>query len=80
MHGIDDGRPIKITSKDHEMWWTDIEAHNVVEGDGVLIETAGAPPHPLSYAKTLLVPAAVGHYGLRSRGSGRVRGIKALVR
>lgn len=53
---------------------------NVVEGDGVLLEAAGAPPHPLTYAETLLVPAAVGRYVLRSRGSSRVRVVKALVR
>jgi len=27
MPGIDDGRPIETTSKVHELWWTDIEAH-----------------------------------------------------
>lgn len=53
---------------------------NVVEGDGVLVETEGAPPHPLSYAETLLVPAAAGRYTLRSRSGSRVRVVKALVR
>lgn len=27
MPGYDDGRPIETTSKVHELWWTDIEAH-----------------------------------------------------
>jgi hypothetical protein len=29
---------------------------NVVEGDGVLVETADGPAHSLAYAETLLVP------------------------
>ncbi len=52
---------------------------NVVEGDGVLIEPAGAPEHSLVYAETLVVPAAVGHYAIRSLGPGPVRVVKALV-
>jgi mannose-6-phosphate isomerase class I len=53
---------------------------NVVEGDGAVLEAAGAPPHPLAYAETLLVPAAVGPYVIRTRGPNRVRIVKALVR
>jgi mannose-6-phosphate isomerase class I len=52
---------------------------NVVEGDGVLIEPAAAPEHSLVYAETLVVPAAVGHYAVRSLGRGPVRVVKALV-
>lgn len=53
---------------------------NVVEGDGVVIETIGGHVHPLSYAETLVVPAAVGPYTLRRFGSGRVLIVKSLVR
>jgi mannose-6-phosphate isomerase class I len=53
---------------------------NVVEGDDVLVEAEEAPPHPLNYAETLLVPAAVGRYTLRSRSGSRVRVVKAVVR
>jgi mannose-6-phosphate isomerase class I len=53
---------------------------NVVEGDGVLVEAGGAPPHSLAYAETLLVPATAGRYTLRPLGAGRVRVVKALVR
>ncbi|HWI34596.1 MAG TPA: mannose-6-phosphate isomerase, partial [Lapillicoccus sp.] len=53
---------------------------NVVEGSGVTIETADGYRHPLAYAETLLVPAAVGRYTLRRHGHGAVRVVKALVR
>ena len=53
---------------------------NVVEGSGVTIETADGYRHPLAYAETLLVPAAVGQYTLRRHGDARVRVVKALVR
>ena len=36
--------------------------------------------HPLAYAETLLVPAAVGRYTLHPHGPDRVRVVKALVR
>jgi mannose-6-phosphate isomerase class I len=53
---------------------------NVVEGSGVTIETADGYRHPLAYAESLLVPAAVGRYTLRRHGDGEVRVVKALVR
>lgn len=53
---------------------------NVVEGDGVLLETASGHRHDLAYAETLVVPAAVGAYTLRRTGPGRVRLVKSLVR
>lgn len=53
---------------------------NVVEGDGVLVETAEGPAHFLAYAETLLVPAAVGSYTLRAAGPSPVRVVKAFVR
>jgi mannose-6-phosphate isomerase class I len=52
---------------------------NVVEGDGVLLETPHGD-HELGYAETLVVPAAVGHYSLRALGSGDVAVVKAVVR
>jgi hypothetical protein len=53
---------------------------NVVDGDGVLVETAGGPAHFLAYAETLLVPAAVGGYTLRAAGTSPVQVVKAFVR
>jgi mannose-6-phosphate isomerase class I len=53
---------------------------NVVEGDGVLIETATGRTHSLAYAETIVLPAATGAYALRRVGSGRTRVIKSLVR
>lgn len=55
---------------------------NVVEGDGVRIEPAGAPSHVhiLSYAETLVVPASVGPYTLHQVGPTPVRIVKSLVR
>jgi mannose-6-phosphate isomerase class I len=51
---------------------------NVVAGEGVAIETtAGA--HRLNYAETIVLPAAVGAYGLRRLGNDAVRIVKALV-
>lgn len=53
---------------------------NVVEGAGVLIETTAGHRHTLTYAETLVVPAAVGAYTLHRRGRDPVRLVKALVR
>jgi len=50
---------------------------NVVDGGELLIETAGGL-HPLSYAETVVVPAACGPYRLRSGGPCKV--VKAFVR
>ena len=52
---------------------------NVVEGDGLRIETSDGSVHHLNYAETLVVPAAVGPYRLKRVGSSRVRVVKALV-
>jgi mannose-6-phosphate isomerase class I len=54
---------------------------NLAEGDEIEVQTAeGAAVHPLSYAETIVIPAAAGGYRLR-----RVRGrackvVKAFVR
>ena len=53
---------------------------NVVQGDGVLVETPDGATHSLVYAETLVVPAAVGPYAMRPLGPGTVRVAKALVR
>ena len=53
---------------------------NVVEGDGVLVETEDGGPHPLNYAETIVIPAAVGRYSLRRVGDSPVQVVKALVR
>lgn len=53
---------------------------NVVQGDGVMIEPELAPAHSLSYAETIVVPAAVRRYTVRSIGDGPVKVVKALVR
>jgi len=52
---------------------------NVVQGDGILLETAGGHRYVLAYAETLTVPAAAGAYRVRALGSDRVRYVKALV-
>jgi mannose-6-phosphate isomerase class I len=53
---------------------------NVVEGDGVVLETGSGHSYVLVYAETLTVPAAVGAYRVRGLGTNRVRYVKALVR
>ncbi|HXW82309.1 MAG TPA: hypothetical protein VEJ84_22620 [Acidimicrobiales bacterium] len=53
---------------------------NVVEGDGVIAEPSRGTGHSLVYAETMVVPAAVGAYALRSFGAGPVRVVKAFVR
>ena len=52
---------------------------NVVEGEGVVVETEAGDTHPLAHAETLTVPAAVGGYRLRAVGGGPVKVVKALV-
>ena len=52
---------------------------NVVEGDGVVLTTEDGRVHPLHYAETLVVPAAVGAYRLTA-GRTEARVVKALVR
>ncbi|HEX4222317.1 MAG TPA: class I mannose-6-phosphate isomerase, partial [Pseudonocardiaceae bacterium] len=53
---------------------------NVVEGDGIALETSGGHRHQLSYAETLTVPASAGAYRVRALGTGAVRYVKAFVR
>jgi mannose-6-phosphate isomerase class I len=52
---------------------------NLVEGDRIEIETGSGAVHPLHYAETIVVPAAVGEYRLRRvRGDG-FKVVKAFV-
>ncbi|HVM25417.1 MAG TPA: class I mannose-6-phosphate isomerase [Candidatus Limnocylindrales bacterium] len=52
---------------------------NVVEGQAVEIESGAGRRHRLSYGETILVPASVGTYSLRSTGRGPCRVVKAFV-
>ena len=52
---------------------------NLVEGDGIEIATASGDVHPLSFAETIVVPAAVGAYRLRRIRGGSCKVVKALV-
>ena len=53
---------------------------NVVDGTGVVLETEAGDRHDLAYAETLVIPAAVGGYGLRTMDAAPVKVVKALVR
>ncbi len=53
---------------------------NVVEGPGLVIETHAGDVHDLAYAETIVVPAAVGPYRVRSTTGEPVLVVKALVR
>jgi mannose-6-phosphate isomerase class I len=52
---------------------------NLVEGERVEIEAAAGARHPLSYAETIVVPAAVGPYRIRRVHGPRCKVIKAFV-
>jgi mannose-6-phosphate isomerase class I len=53
---------------------------NVVEGDGIVLETASGHHYVLAYAETVTVPASVGAYHVQALGTGAVRYVKAIVR
>jgi mannose-6-phosphate isomerase class I len=53
---------------------------NLVAGEEIVLETAGGRTHPLSYAETIVVPAAVGPYRLRRRTGPPCKVVKAFVR
>ncbi|WP_377273239.1 class I mannose-6-phosphate isomerase [Peterkaempfera sp. SMS 1(5)a] len=53
---------------------------NVVEGDGILLETESGHRYELTYAETLTIPASVGAYRVHALGARPVRYVKALVR
>ena len=53
---------------------------NVVEGEGVRVETASGHTHQVQYAETLVIPAAVGAYTLTALGATDTRIVKAFVK
>ena len=53
---------------------------NVVDGAGIVLETEVGDQHDLAYAETLVVPAAVGAYEVRTMDAAPVKVVKALVR
>jgi hypothetical protein len=53
---------------------------NVVDGTGVVLETDVGDQHDLAYAETLVIPAAVGAYEVRTMDGAPVKVVKALVR
>jgi mannose-6-phosphate isomerase class I len=53
---------------------------NVVEGSGLELRTQDGYVHDLAYAETIVIPAAVGRYEIRTASSERVLVVKALVR
>ena len=53
---------------------------NVVEGPGVVVETERGDVHEVAYAETIVIPAAVGPYRLRSEADVPVLVVKAQVR
>jgi hypothetical protein len=53
---------------------------NVVDGTGVVLETEVGDRHDLAYAETLVIPAAVGGYEVRTMDGTPVKVVKALVR
>jgi mannose-6-phosphate isomerase class I len=55
-------------------------ALNLAAGDEIEVETATGAVHPLSYAETIVMPAAVGEYRLRRTRGGPCKVVKAFVR
>src|SRR5512132_639472 len=55
-------------------------ALNLAEGDEIEVETAAGAVHPLSYAETIVIPAAVGEYRLHRISGGSCKVVKAFVR
>jgi mannose-6-phosphate isomerase class I len=55
-------------------------ALNLAAGDEIEVETATGAVHPLSYAETIVIPAAAGEYRLRRARGGPCKVVKAFVR
>jgi mannose-6-phosphate isomerase class I len=53
---------------------------NLVEGESIAIETETGRVHTLSYAETIVVPAAAGAYTLTNTGAAACKVVKAFVR
>jgi hypothetical protein len=55
-------------------------ALNLVAGEQVDVVTAAGDIHPLAYAETIVIPAAVGAYRIRRRSGEACKVVKAFVR
>jgi mannose-6-phosphate isomerase class I len=55
-------------------------ALNLAEGDEIEVQTAAGAVHALSYAETIVIPAAVAEYRLRRVRGGPCKVVKAFVR
>jgi mannose-6-phosphate isomerase class I len=55
-------------------------ALNLAAGDEIEVQTAAGAVHALSYAETIVIPAAVGEYRLRRVRGGPCKVVKAFVR
>jgi mannose-6-phosphate isomerase class I len=55
-------------------------ALNLAAGDEIEVQTAAGAVHRLSYAETIVIPAAVGEYHLRRVRGGPCKVVKAFVR
>jgi mannose-6-phosphate isomerase class I len=53
---------------------------NLVAGEQIEVRTEAGAVHPLSYAETIVIPAAVGGYRLRRVRGGPCKVVKAFVR
>lgn len=61
---------------------TDGRCHllNLVEGESIVVETANGHRRRVTFAETVLIPAAAGSYRLANEGGGICRMVKAFVR
>ena len=73
VHRIDFAKPVQERTGDR------FHVLNLVEGDDVELRTEAGRRHRLSYAETVVVPAAVGPYKLVPLGPGLRRIVKAFV-
>ena len=73
VHRIDFDRPVKDRTGDR------FHVLNLVEGDDIEIRTVAGRSHRLSYAETIVVPAAVGPYELVPLDRGPRKVVKAFV-
>jgi mannose-6-phosphate isomerase class I len=83
------GRPPELFFAVHRLDFEDeigdetggrFHALNLAAGDEVEVRTAAGAVHPLSYAETIVIPAAVGEYRLRRVRGGPCKVVKAFVR